>query len=155
MKIIKILSHTILTLAFVAYIAYQFRTDPIHMFSGKRLSGDEFSYPSDWAFSNDYSRIAVETRPGNPHSVTTICFIHEGNLYIPARDGSGKDWTQYVLADSRVRLKMGDRVYPAAMHRVTTLQRNDVLVTILTKYPQLDSSPETTGDLWLFRVSDR
>ena len=155
MKIIKILSHIILTLAFVTYIAYQFRTDPMGVLAGKRLSGDEYAYPADWAFSNEQMLIAVETRPGNPHSVTTICFVHEGNLYIPARDGSGKDWTQYALADPRVRIKLGDMVYPATLHRKTDWQREEFLPSIMKKYPNINSSPETTGDLWLFQVAER
>ena len=155
MKIIKILAHIMLTLAFVAYIAYQFRTDPMGILAGKRLSGDEYAYPADWAFSNNQMLIAVETRPGNPHSVTTICFLHEGNLYVPARDGSEKDWPQYVLADPRARIKMDDRVYRVTLHRETTWQREELLPSILKKYPGITSSPETTGDLWLFRVAER
>jgi len=55
------------------------------MISGKHLSGDEFVYPEDWLFTNEFQTIKVETNPENPHSVTTLCFVREGKLIIPAR----------------------------------------------------------------------
>ena len=90
-KVLKIISHATLTFLFIGYIAYQFRTDPIYIISGKQLSGDEVTYPADWSFTNDHETIAVESRPGNPHSVTVVCFMVGDDLYIPARNGSSKE----------------------------------------------------------------
>lgn len=155
-KVLKIVSHSLLTLLFVGYIAYQFRTDPIAVISGKQLSGDEVAYPADWAFTNDFETVAVEARPGNPHSVTTVCFLVNGDLYIPARNGSSKDWPAYVLNDSRVRIKVGELVYPAMMTRILDPDMTAVREAIAAKYPQFaDASPTDQADVWFFRVSDR
>lgn len=157
MKILKILAHATLTILFVLYIAYQFRTDPIGVVAGKRVTGEEVAYPADWSFSDEHVLIAVETRVGNPHSVTTICFVHGGELYVPARDGSTKDWPAYVLADNRVRLKVGDKVYPAALERMTEISIFDIAESVSKKYPQfaVASEAEVPPDMWLFKVTRR
>ncbi len=156
-KFLKIVSHATLTLLFVLYIAYQFRTDPIGILAGKKVTGEEVSYPADWSFSDEHMLIAVESRPGNPHSVTTVCFVHEGDLYVPAREGSTKDWPSYVLADNRVRLKIGEKIYPAAMERVTAMTLVDMGPSLAKKYPQFaDATPEDIPpDTWLFKVIPR
>jgi hypothetical protein len=82
------------------------------MISGKHLSGDEFVYPEDWLFTNEFQTIKVETNPENPHSVTTLCFVREGKLIIPAQEGHTKQWPQYALEDNRARIKVGDHIYP-------------------------------------------
>ena len=46
-KAFKILSHIVLTLLFLGYIAYQFRTDPIENLSGRQVTGREVGYPGD------------------------------------------------------------------------------------------------------------
>ena len=72
----------------------------------------------DWSFSDEYTPIAVEVRPDEPHSVTTFAFLHEGSLHVPAMNGSEKEWPGIVLRDDRVRLKLGDNVYPVKLVRV-------------------------------------
>ena len=51
-KALKILSHIVLTLLFLGYIAYQFRNDTIERLYGRQVNGPEVEYPSDWSFSN-------------------------------------------------------------------------------------------------------
>ncbi len=156
MKVLKIISHIVLTLLFVTYIAYQFRTDPIGLISGKKLSGDEESYPADWAFTSEHPLIAVETRVGNPHSVTTVCFVYEGDLYVPAGDAATKDWPAYALKDGRARVKVGESIYPVMLTRATDLDLDGVLAAIGTKYPQFaEATDEQRANTWLFRVSRR
>ena len=74
-KALKIITHIVLTLLFLGYLAYQFRTEPIEILSGRQVTGPEQSYSSDWSFTDDYPTIAVETRISNPHSVTVICWV--------------------------------------------------------------------------------
>ena len=76
---------------------------PIGPLSGGRLGGEERPAPIDWSFSDDHPTIAVEVRPDDPHSVTTVCFVAGGELYVPARDAAEKEWTQLALADPRAR----------------------------------------------------
>ena len=145
--------HTVLTLLFVAYVAYQFRTDPIGMMSGRAVTGEEVAYPANWDFTNDHMTIAVESRPGSPHSVTVICWTANGKLHIPARDGATKDWPSYVLADNRVRIKVGDRVYPATLSRVADDNVEPLIAAGAAKYPRFAEAPkDALAGTWVFQV---
>ena len=139
----------------VAAGAYVFRTDPIFMVSGKRLSGEELPYPADWSACNDHQTVAVETRVDDPHSVTTICFVHDGALVIPAMNGSEKEWPGARGPRPRVRVKIGDHVYPARAERMTGVTLDDLLPSVAAKYPQIvEADPaDRPRDVWLFRMS--
>ena len=156
-KIAKYAGVTLLVIALVLSVAYQFRTDPIAMLAGKRVSGEEQPYPNDWLFTHEHMTVAVESRSDDPHSVTTICIVHNGTLYIPAQSGSTKKWPQYVLGDSRVRIKIGDKVYPVKATRELDLSIEEVVSSGAAKYPQLaEIEPEDRPkDVWLFRISQR
>ena len=155
-KAFKILSHIVLTLLFLGYIAYQFRTDPIEILSGRQVTGPEVGYPADWSFTDDYSTIAVETRTANPHSVTVICWIADDKLHIPASDGASKDWPSYVMADDRVRLKVGDQVYPASLRRVADADVAVLIAKSATKYPRFAEAPaDVLASTWIFEVNPR
>lgn len=155
-KVLKILSHSILTLLFVGYIAYQFRADPIGVVSGRGLTGEEVAYPQDWTFSNDHNLIAVESRIHNPHSVTVICWIANGKLHIPARNGAEKDWPSYVLADNRVRIKVGEKVYPATLRRVSDDEVKGLIARGAEKYPRFaQATADALAGIWVFEVNPR
>ena len=155
-KVLKILSHIALTLLFIGYIGYQFRTDPIEILTGRQVTGVEVSYPVDWTFADGYSTIAVETRIGNPHSVTVICWIADGKLHIPARDGASKDWPSYVMTDNRVRLKVGDRVYPATLRRLADADVAGLIAQGAIKYPRFAQAPAgVVAATWIFEVNPR
>lgn len=157
MKLLTWTAGVLGTLVIVAGAVYVFRTDPIFMVSGKRLSGEELSYPSDWSACNDHQTVAVETRVDDPHSVTTLCFVHDGDLVIPAMNGSEKEWPAHVVRDPRVRVKIGDHVYPARAERMTEVSLNDLVESVAAKYPQIaERDPaDAPQDVWLFRISAR
>jgi hypothetical protein len=154
-KVLRILAGVLLALAIGAGLAYSQRTDPIGPVAGRALSGAEAAYPPDWGFSDAHMTIAVEARPEDPHSVTTLCFLHEGALYVPAMNGSEKEWTQMVVADGRVRLKIGDRVYPALAERVPDADFAAFLPSAAGKYSSLAEADEPPPDVWLFRIGPR
>lgn len=157
MKTVKIIGIVLATISLVAAVGYVTRTDPIFILAGKRLTGEETTYPADWSFTDDYPTIFVESRPEDPHSVTTICWLHDGELYIPAQSGSTKTWTHYVLEDPRVRIKVGDKVYPARVDRIAEENLPRLIASAAAKYPQLaDRDPQDAPqDVWVFRVSIR
>lgn len=138
----------------LAVLALLAACGPVARFPGGRLRGELVTEPvSDWSFSDAFQTIAVETRPVFPHSVTTLCFTHEGELYVPAAGASRKKWTHYVLDDPNVRVKIGDKVYLA---KVTVL--HDAFPPALResarkKYPRIGSGE--VPDLWVFRVESR
>lgn len=157
MKFLKWAGVAIGAVAVVAATLYLFRTDPIFMVSGKRLSGDELPYPSDWSICNDHQTVAVETRLDDPHSITTGCFVHQGELFIPAQTGSDKQWTAIVARDPRIRLKIGEYVYPARAERITDFAMQEMLPSIAAKYPRIaELGPEQMPqDVWMFRITSR
>ncbi len=157
MKLLKWTAGVLGSLVILAGALYVFRTDPIFMVSGKRLSGEELPYPSDWSACNDHQTVAVETRVDDPHSVTTICFVHDGDLVIPAMSGSEKEWPAHVVRDPRVRVKIGDHVYPARAERMTEVSLDDLVESVAAKYPRIaDRDPaDAPQDVWLFRISAR
>ena len=160
-KIIKISGYIglfFLLVIFFLSIAYFLRTDPVMMISGKKLTGQELPYPEDWRFTNKYRTVKVETNPDDPHSVTTLCFVREGKLVIPAQEGHTKIWPQNVLKDSRVRIKVGDKVYPARLILVNKDAKIPEFGPFLAiKFPKrLPPEPgEGPKNIWLFEVSHR
>jgi hypothetical protein len=155
-KVLKIIGGVVGALVVVLALVWLFRSDPIGPLAGRALSGEESPYPSSWSFTDEHMTIAVETRPVDPHSVTTICFVHEGDLYIPAQGGSEKRWTRYVLEDPRVRIKAGEGVYPARLRRVTDADVERFVSSAAAKYARMaDPERELPEDIWLFRVEPR
>lgn len=157
MRILQWIGAVLGTIVILAGALYLFRTDPIFMVSGKRLSGDELPYPGDWSMCNDHQTVAVESRLDDPHSVTTLCFLHDGDLVIPAMNGSEKEWPAHVVSDPRVRVKIGEHVYPAQAERMTDVAMEDLAASIAVKYPQItERDPaDAPQDVWLFRISAR
>ena len=156
MRILRIIGAIVAVLALAVGITWLLRSDPMGPISGRALSGEEAPYPIDWGFSNEHMLIAVETRPEDPHSVTTICLLVDGQLYVPAQDGSEKQWPQYVLEDPRVRLKIGDVVYPARAVRVEPDDLDPFLAAGREKYADMmGERDELPGGIWLFRIERR
>lgn len=140
----------------VAAVLYARRTNPIAFISGIRLSGEVVTEPvSDWSFARDVQEVALETRPAAPHSVTIWCLVHEGKLYVPGWDT--RAWTYFAIADPRVRVKIGDKIYPGIATRVTGTDmealREPIREISRTKYGvgAAAGSPDVPG-LWLFRI---
>ncbi len=127
---------------------------PIGPVPGGRLSGEVVLDPvDDWSFSDAHPLIQVESRPWFPHSVTTICFTHEGVLYVPAGNPRGKNWPHFVLDDPRVRLKIGDKIYRGRARRVSGEEVSDaMLASARAKYEQMPASREDLPEIWLFRI---
>lgn len=65
--------------------------------------------------------MAVETRPAVPHSVTTVCLVHEGNLYVAAHYSIRNSWPYYAIAEPRVRIKIRNQIYPVMLAGVTDM----------------------------------
>jgi hypothetical protein len=155
MKVVRIVG-VILLLGFAAL--WLMRSDPIGPISGRALSGTDEAYPTSWDFTEGAITVTVETRPEDPHSVTTWAWVHEGSLHIPAMNGSDKRWTRYVVEDPRVRIKVGDRVFSANLVRVEVDDPTPYLDTAAGKYGQMAEnreSGEMPEDIWLFRVEPR
>ena len=128
---------------------------PIGPFPGGRLQGEVEPGPvSDWSFSDEHQLIQLETRPGFPHSITTICFTHNGKLYVPAAGGADKKWPYYVLADPSVKVRIDGRVYLGRATRISDTKLRDALIESAgRKYSRIaERSAEQLANVWVFRI---
>ena len=131
-------------LAFAALLATAC-IEPHERRPGLWLRGDVVETPvSDWSFSDAHAQIFVETRTGYllPHSVTTVCAAAGDRLWVPSVYFGGgsfpesRFWNRNVVRDPRVRLKIGERIYPRRAVLVTDpAQRAEALAAFAAKYP--------------------
>jgi hypothetical protein len=153
-RVVRWIGALLLLLVVVAGTLYARRTNPIGPIAGRQLAGEVVAEPvSDWSFAKDERTIAIETRPASPYSVTTWSFVYEGQLYVPASAGSTKSWTHYAAADPRVRVKIGDKIYPGIATRVTDASLREPLREVArTKYDLAQFGNAGPSDVWLFRI---
>lgn len=154
-RVLKWLGAALAVLLALAALAYAARTNPIGPVAGRQLTGEVVAEAvEDWSFSDEHPLIAIETRPAAPHSVTVICFSHEGVLYVPAQNAPAKSWPHYAVSDPRVRVKIGDRIYPARATRVDDPELRPALIAAAAaKYDfELPQEPAALDDVWVFRI---
>ena len=130
---------------------------PFGPIPGGRLSGEVVEDSiEDWSFTDSFETYALETRPSQPYSVTTWGVASGADFYVPTRDPNEKAWVQYVQSDSRVRLRVGDRIYERRAVRVTDPKEFNRIIPRLGKKYDLESpSGEEMPDVWLFRLDPR
>ena len=140
---------------------------PMGVVPGGPLLGSEATEPvRDWSFSDAYPLIAVETRGRFfRHSVTVLCLSYDGDLYLMARHAPRKRWVQEMMRDPRIRVRIGDTIYPGRAVRVTEPRPDHpVARAVLRKYVAIEAEhvralPETPGseeeraEVWTFRVT--
>ena len=131
---------------------------PIQRFPGGALGGEVVLDPVlDWSFVEAIPYAAVETRPGYPHSVTTILWGEGEKLYVPARNPRGKQWVRYALEDARVRIAIDGKLYLRRAVRVTDAAELDLVRRgVATKYKRpLPADPSELPETWVFRLDPR
>lgn len=123
--------------------------DPLERRPGGRLSGTASQAPADWAeLIAPRTKVWVQTQPwyGIPHSVTTVSFALDGDLYVPCARCGTKRWPRHVARQPEVVVKVGDRLYERRAVRVedpATLRR------------LLGERLQEVDDLWVFRMDPR
>jgi hypothetical protein len=138
----------------VLLISYLNRRDPWNQLPGKRITGEEVTEPvDDWSFMERSTRVTLEVRPSDPYSVDIRAFLHEGVLYLNSITPENR-WTQYLLEDPNLRLKVGNRIYKVLATRV----EDPALVNEIQKArEQMNSgrpqkTPQEKVQNWYFRV---
>jgi hypothetical protein len=86
--------------------------------------------------------------------VTTSYLLHDGTLYVPSMFAARKSWPQQVLADGRVVLRIGGKLYEGRAVRVTDPAEVDPLVRSFDQSAAPASDP-TTLSTWYFRIDPR
>ncbi len=109
---------------------------PVWRVPGGRLSGTVVTDAvADWSFTDEIQTIAVEVRPSFPHSVTTWCFAHGGELYVPAGGPAAKKWPEWVRQNPSVRLEIEGKIYPGRFSRIIDrTEKRRLLGSLAAKY---------------------
>ena len=141
--------------------------DPVDRRPGLWLSGEVETAPvTDWSFTEGQREIFLETRTwyGIRHSVTVVCAVHNGALYVPSiyYDGGeypdARHWHRNVARDPRVRLEIGDRLYERRAVLVTDpAEWSAVLAAFAQKMPfwrELADKPEAERPKLIFMRMD-
>ncbi len=94
-------------------------SDPWSIIQGRQLIGEEVTEPiDDWSFELQYRTVTNEVRPSDPYSVNTGYIFHEGVLYVMSGKGGESRWSQFLLQDPNMRIRVGDKLYPVRATRV-------------------------------------
>ena len=130
---------------------------PCSRVPGGRLNGEVAEAPDDWSFVDDLGTCALETRPSAPHSVTVTCYSHEGELYVGSKGAPDKSWPRYVLEDTRVRYRAGDRVYELIATRIEEPERRDAVYAARRALGGAELEPDLQApeDYWIFQLQPR
>jgi hypothetical protein len=130
---------------------------PLGPIAGGELSGTVVAEPlTDWSFAGNEETIAVETRPDDPHSVTTWCVTIDGQLYVPSRDPDEKEWVAFLRADNRARIRVGDEIYELqAIELSEETEIRKVADALVAKYDLERPSDSEPPKLAFFRFEPR
>jgi hypothetical protein len=140
-----------------------FGCGPLGPFSGGRLSGDPGpAQVSDWSPWSEEETIQVETRPDDPHSVTTWFVAIGPAFYVPTsmilgpKQPTERGWVAYAVADPRVRIRVGGLVYERRAVRVTDPAEYDAARSALERKYELDPTErDPEREVWIFRMDER
>ena len=142
--------------------------EPMFVFAGGALSGSEEPAPENWTFSREVDTVQIETRPADPYSVNVWGVAVESFVYVAASDGGESRWAREIEADSRVRLKIGERLFALRATRLTAVDAgdgeganegaNEELARVVDAYVEkydLDPDESFVGGAWVFRLQAR
>ncbi|MCX2982591.1 hypothetical protein EYC98_17140 [Halieaceae bacterium IMCC14734] len=126
--------------------------DPLVMLPGGTLSGTEMAAPEQWAQVPD--TVQLETNPGDPYSVNVWAAGVGSNLYV-ATGEEGSSWSEYMDADPKVRIRMGDSIYRLNATRVTDIaELSAVGAAYITKY-DMDPDEDWSATSIVYRLDRR
>jgi hypothetical protein len=177
--VVVILALTLLTLRITGLEPEYLDLDQLHAHNmiarpGLWLKGEVVTTPvTDWSFvdkvehpGRSLNTVLVETRTPYfiPHSVRTMPFVRNGQLYIRSHQDrmdlqfpNDKSWTSSVARDPRVRIKIGDKLYEATL--VLVADRSQA-IALLGRNPETlqkgpDEQEHVVGYDHVFRVFQR
>jgi hypothetical protein len=136
-------------------IAARFSGGPIGPFPGGKLSGAPGEPVTDWsAVVVGANHLELEVDPAHPRSLTTSYIVRDGTLYVPSMFAARKSWPQQVLADDRVVLRIGGRLYDRRAVRVTDPGELRLVARAFDPSTRADVDVGTLST-WYFRIEPR
>jgi len=162
MKLLLKVVEALVALAVLALVVFSIiGLGPQQHRPGLWLKGDPVASPVDWAFTDKYPTIMVETHPWYmiPHAVTIYCITYNGSLYLHSdfapglKFPEGKSWTAAIAHNPSIRLKIGNQVFDRKAVAVTDPAESAALYQAThKKYPD-DKTP--ASNVYFFHVLPR
>jgi hypothetical protein len=129
-------------------------SEPFIVFAGGELSGHVETAPDDWSALGSEETFQLEVRPDDPYSVNIWAVGIDRDAYI-GTGPDGTNWSEYLQQDPRVRLRVGETLYPLLARPVTEREeRRRVAGAYAEKYG-LDSDENWVKDALVFRLDRR
>ncbi len=138
-------------------VVYLNRTDPWAQLPGKRITGEEVTERiEDWSFMEPSTRVILEVRPSDPYSLYIRAYQHKRVLYLNSISPENR-WTQFLLEDPNLRLKVESKIYKVRATRVEDPALvNEIQIASEQLSPRLgERTPEERAQNWYFRVDSR
>ena len=125
------------------------------VFAGGELAGTERPMPPSWDFTEEFTTVQIETRPGDPYSVNLWGVGVDGSFYVAASDADDAAWARAIEDEPRVRLRVGDEIYPLlATRTVDPTELDNVIDAFVDKYGG-DRERSFIRHAWVFRLGSR
>jgi hypothetical protein len=136
---------------------------PLGPFPGPELAGAVVEEPvEDWSFVDAVKVIQIETRPGDPYSVSTWMTRIDDGIYVFASNDQSP-WVQNIIQDPLVRIRIEGRIHELRAVGVADPEVKRVfLETMKAKYehdfgfdPEFYQRAWDTGEFVLLRMEPR
>jgi F420H(2)-dependent quinone reductase len=106
---------------------------PLGMIHGGRLDGTLVTAPvTDWSFTDSVQKVQLETAPDDPYSVNVWCVAQGEHLWVTAGSHSNT-WAKNLIADPRVRVRVGETLYERRAVRVTDPIEAKLVISLYEK----------------------
>ena len=129
---------------------------PLVMIPGGRLSGEVQPAPSDWAFSDAFENIQLETRPSDPYSVNLWGVANGALFYVASGRGLESTWAENIESDPNVRLRIGEQVFELrAVRTDDPMDREQFMAAARIKYDDFEPNEEQAAVAVLYRLEGR
>lgn len=141
-------------LVFLTLVCLAGCSEPFIVFAGGKLSGEPEAPPADWSALADEETFQLETRPNDPYSVNIWAVGIGEDVYI-GTGPDGTNWSGHIDDDPRVKLRVGETLYPLLAHAVTNREeRGRVARAYADKYG-LDQDENWLKDALVYRLDRR
>jgi hypothetical protein len=131
----------------------RFLDGPIGPIPGGPLRGEVSAEdPGDWSFAGDVPTLELQV---GGRSLTTWYVTRGGILYVAAAEAESKRWPREVVADGRVRLRVGGRLYERNAVRITDRAVLEPVGDVFRAKYRVELSPEAAERVWVFRLDPR
>ena len=127
---------------------------PPHFMSGGKLSGTIVDVPGTWHLPESSALAQLETRPEDPYSINLTYVQMDGRFYFYAGD-TRTNWVQYIEQDPRVRIRIGETIYPGQAVRVTSDADLAAFAAVWANLSVFQRDPMELGEVWLYRLEAR